>query len=123
MRLDIEVDASQLQAIDARLAMLPRKIADAASAAVKESGEAVRERVVRTVRVHTGRARDAIRVRLTGSRGLTADVGWFDRDTYYMQFNEFGTSSIAADPVLTRAAEEERGEFPRRVHKHIEGAL
>jgi len=106
-----------------RLAEVPEEVADAAREAVDEGAEAIREEVERTVRVNTGRARNTIRVRHVGTTGLSADVGWFDPDLYYMRFNEFGTEKITADPVLTRAAEAERVRFPRRVGEEIRREL
>lgn len=94
-----------------------------ARAAVEESGDAVRVQVARTVRVRTGRLRRGIRVRDVGAHSMTVEVGWFGRDEYYAKFVEFGTSSITADPVLTRAAEEERTRFPQRVTREIRERL
>lgn len=119
----VRVSARDLRRIQAEFAELPEQIKRGAQDAVEESGEAVREEVSRTVRKDTGRLSERVRVRHVGALGLTADVGWFDRDTYYAQFQEFGTSSITADPVLTRAAEQERRRFPRRLKDHIEENL
>lgn len=122
-RIIARVDSRDLARIQRRFRELPDRITEGAQEAVKESGETVREKVARNVRVWRGRLRDRVRVRFVGALGLTADVGWFDEDTYYAQFQEFGTSSITADPVLTRAGIEEENEFPRRLQRHIEDRL
>lgn len=122
-RITVRVDSREMKALHRQLDHVPAAVTEGAQEAVKESGEAVREQVERNVRVHTGRLKNRIRVRFVGSLGLTADVGWFDKDTYYAQFQEFGTSKITADPVLTRAGEEEKREFPKRLQKNVEGKL
>lgn len=122
-RITMRVDSRELTRLHRQLSQVPGRVTDGAQEAVQESGEAVREQVERTVRVDRGRLKNRVRVRFVGSLGLTADVGWFDQETYYAQFNEFGTSSIEADPVLTRAGEQERAEFPRRVQRHVSDNL
>ena len=119
----MRMSSRDFQRIERRLNRLPEAVIEGAGAAVRESSEAIRAQVERTVRVWRGLLRNKIRVREIGARGLTADVGWFDRDVYYAQFQEFGTSSITADPVLTRASLEEEREFPRRVRNEIERRL
>ena len=123
MAIRIRINDRDLNRISARFAELPAQITEGAQNAVDESGEAIREEVERDVRVNTGRLKNRIRVRKIGALGLTADVGWFDRDTYYAQFLEFGTEKIDADPVLTRASEEERGRFPERLQRNIGEAM
>jgi HK97 gp10 family phage protein len=119
----MRVESRTLQRVHKRLDLLPDRITEGSKEAVQESGEAIREQVERTVRVNTGRLKERIRVRLVGTKGLTADVGWFDKDTYYAQYQEFGTSKITADPVLTRAGVEEEARFPKRLREHIQGKL
>ena len=123
MSITVKLETRRLTQVHRQLDSLPERIKDGAREAVAESGEAVREQVERTVGVFRGRLKNRIRVRQVGALGLTADVGWFDKDTYYAQFVEFGTSSITANPVLTRAAEEERAKFARRVRKHVSDKL
>jgi len=122
-RITMRLDNRNLTRVHRELDTLPDRIREGAQEAVAESGEAVREQVERTVGVHSGRLKNDVRVREIGAHGLTADVGWFDQADYYAQFVEFGTEKITANPVLTRAAEEERGRFPARVRKHIGGKL
>jgi len=112
-----------LQELRRRLREVPDEVKDGARDAINEGAEAIRRDVERNVRVDTGRAREAVRVFSGWAFGLAADVGWKDPDVYYMKFNEFGTESIAADPVLTRAAEEERHRFPGRVGDSVRREL
>ncbi len=118
-RILMRVDSGDMRRIQRRFRELPDRITEGAQTAVEESGESVRDSVSRNVRVWRGKLKNKVKVRFVGALGLTADVGWFDDDTYYAQFQEFGTSSIEADPVLTRAALEEEGEFPDRLRRHI----
>lgn len=122
-RVVMRLDSRELNRIHRRLNEVPARVTEGAQEAVKESGDAIRDQVRDSVRVWRGKLRRKVRVRLRGALGLTADVGWFDADTYYAKFQEFGTSSITADPVLTTAAEQERARFPRRVQRHIEDRL
>lgn len=122
-KITMQVDSRRLQLVHRQLKLLPDRITEGAQEAVKESGEAIRHQVSDTVRVDTGRLKERVRVRLIGALGLTADVGWFDHDTYYAQFQEFGTSRISADPVLTRAGEMEQREFPKRLTRHVKDKL
>lgn len=106
-----------------RLHDVPADVADGARRAVRDGAEAVRDQVERTIRVDTGRARREVKVRHVGTGGLSADVGWFNPDMYYVKFLEHGTSSIAADPVLQTATEAERVRFAGRVSADVREAL
>lgn len=106
-----------------QLNRVPAHIREGARDAIEESAEAVRDQVRREIRVNTGNLRRSVRIRKIGAHGLSADVGWFSRDDYYVKFQEFGTSSITADPVLTRASAAETARFPRRVRRHVGSEL
>jgi len=121
-RITVHVDSAALNLLHRQLRRMPENIQDGIRAAVEESAETIRDEVKNTVGVHTGRLRERVRVREIGD-GTQADVGWFDDDTYYAQFVEFGTSKITANPVLTRAGEAERKEFPRRVRERVRERL
>jgi HK97 gp10 family phage protein len=97
---------------------LDDEIHAAALKAVEESARAVQSEARDQIRVRTGRARRELKVRVRAA-DLFADVGWSDPDVYYVKFLEYGTSSITADPVLTRAAEAERRRFPGRVTQEV----
>ena len=120
-RVIMRIDDRDVRRAQRRLLRVPDQIRDACKTAVRESSEAIRAQVRRTVGVFRGRLRERIRARRVGD--LTSDVGWFDRDTYYAKFVEFGTSKIRANPVLTRAGLEEEARFPRRVRDHIRRAI
>jgi len=120
-RVTMRINSRDLQRVQRDLDRIPEAVRQGAADAVEESAGSVRAQVSRTVRVWRGRLRDRVMVRR--HTALSADVGWFDNDTYYAQFQEFGTSSIEADPVLTRAALEEEREFPRRVRDMIRRRL
>jgi len=118
----MRLESRDLRRLQRQLNEVPEDVQRGAKEAVAESAETVRKQVERTVRVWRGKLKDRVRVREIGA-GLTADVGWFDDDTYYAQFQEFGTSSIEADPVLTTAAEEERARFVDRVRREVREEL
>lgn len=101
-----------------RLEELDDEIRDGALKAVEESARAVQGEARDQIRVRTGAAREGLKV-FERESALSADVGWRDPDLYYVKFLEFGTSSITADPVLTRAAEVERSRFPGRVSEEV----
>ena len=121
-RITMRLESRDLRRLQRQLNEVPEDVQRGAKEAVAESAETVRKQVERTVRVWRGKLKDRVRVREIGA-GLTADVGWFDDDTYYAQFQEFGTSSIEADPVLTTAAEEERARFVDRVRREVREEL
>lgn len=97
---------------------LDDEIRDAALKAIEEGARAVQDEARDQIRVRTGAARAGLKV-FERESDLFADVGWRDPDLYYVKFLEFGTSSITADPVLTRAAEAERRRFPGRVSDEV----
>lgn len=102
---------------------LPPAIAEGAQEAVDDTAEAVRQDAADNVRYYPGhnRSPDHLRntVRTRKIAPLSTDVGWFDEDSHYATFLEHGTSSIEADPVLTRAAEAERAEFVKRLRAAV----
>lgn len=101
-----------------RLADLDDEIHTGAANAVTEAAEAVRDEARDAVRVDTGALRRGLKA-FVDEGALSADVGWRDPDLYYAQYQEFGTSSISANPALTAAAEAERGRFPGRVTEDV----
>lgn len=109
MKFSVTADTSKLsvgveQALEAVLAGLEEGVADAA--------HALRDDAKRTVPVDTGKLRDGIGARV---KGLKAEVAVFDRDTYYGQWVEHGTSSRPAQPFMLPAAERERSRFVKRL--------
>ena len=116
----VTVSVEGLERLHRKLAQVPEHIREGAREAVDEAAEAVKDQVAATVGVHTGHLKRSVKVRHIGGTGLSADVGWFDANSYYAKFVEFGTSSITANPVLTAAGEQERTRFPRRVKAEVD---
>ena len=107
-----------LDELKKRLDRLGEQIEAGVLKAVEESAQAVRTDARSSVRVDTGRLQRGLIVRINRSK-LTAEVGWFDKDLYYAAFQEFGTSSVPANPALTGAAEAERPRFVRRLTEEV----
>lgn len=114
----ITVDISGLRQARGRLEDLPGELKDACRRAIKDGAEAVKETTETLVPVDTGHLSRNVRVRLR-ERGLSADVGWFDKKSYYAAFIEHGTESIRAEPSLGPALEEERPRLPARIRAEI----
>lgn len=66
----------------------------------------------------TGKYADAIEIR---NEGLMAEVGNFDRDTWYGIFPEYGTSRQPAQPAALPASELERNRLPDRLREVLRG--
>lgn len=113
--------------VDADLSELKAATADAVKAlvqgleeGVKEAAHAVRNDAKRNVPVDTGTLRDGIGAQ---TRGLKADVAVFDKDAFYGEFIEHGTSTRPARPFMLPAAERERKRFVKRLIKSVERRL
>ncbi|MDT0270256.1 HK97 gp10 family phage protein [Streptomyces sp. DSM 44915] len=105
-----------------RLEELPDEVRAALRRAVREAAEDVRAEVRAGVRVDTGRMRDAVDITYRDT-GLTARVGWDGTGVSYAQFQEFGTSSIPANPQLQPALERERGQITGRIRDEVKKVL
>ncbi|MDN3021538.1 HK97-gp10 family putative phage morphogenesis protein [Streptomyces sp. S.PB5] len=110
-----------------RLEDLPDEIKQALVKGVRESAEAVRDDVERTVPVDTsGRdshhLKDTVDIRYRED-DLVADVGWFNQEDYYAFFVERGTRSRPAQPSLHPALERERGRYQARLTDEVRRAL
>ncbi|MEU9972348.1 HK97-gp10 family putative phage morphogenesis protein [Streptomyces sp. NPDC051014] len=110
-----------------RLEELEPQIIEALQKAVKESAEAVQGETERTVPVdHSGRdthhLKDHVDIRYD-ENGLAAEVGWFDRESYYARFVEHGTRSIPPQPSLGPALELERTRYVRRLTEEVRAVL
>lgn len=114
----VTVDVSGLRQARGRLEELPRELKDACRRAVADGAEAVKEQTESTVPVDSGHLSRNVRVRRREG-GLSADVGWFDKKSYYAAFIEHGTESIRAQPTLGPALEAERPRLPRRLRDEI----
>lgn len=118
----ITVDLSGLDGLADKLAGLPDEILAAAREAVRESAEDVQRETLLNVRKDTGQLQRDLKIRYRKS-GLLAQIGWFDRRSFYAWFHEFGTSSIPARPALGPAIEAERQHIGKRVADAIRRVL
>lgn len=121
------VTVTGLDRLRKRLEGLPDDIEAALVRAVKESAEAVRDDVRRTVPVDA-RGRDARHLRDTVAiryreGGLVAEVGWFDQADSYATFVEYGTRRRPAQPSLRPAFERERRAYAARLSDEVREAL
>lgn len=85
-------------------ARIAKVIRDNALADARGFAEAVRDNAKRRAPVDTGALRDSIEMHAEGDRTFVVEVGQF-----YGAFVEYGTSRAPAQPFLTPAFEEERG--------------
>jgi HK97 gp10 family phage protein len=118
-------DGVEIEGLDEllkRLDQLAEKIEAAALRAVKEAAEAVADGARGNVRVDTGRLREGVTV-IIDKENLSASIGWRDPKLYYAVFQEFGTSSVPANPALTAAGETERQHFPARLAAEVRKAI
>lgn len=116
------VKALNLPQVEQDIKRFKGDIQDAVREAVAESAKAVAEGTRELVNVNTGALRDGVTIIPTGD-GLGAQVGWSDPDLYYATFQEFGTTSIPANPALTSAAEIEREQFTARTTEILNGVI
>ncbi|MEU9654193.1 HK97-gp10 family putative phage morphogenesis protein [Streptomyces sp. NPDC048110] len=116
------VTITGLARLRGRLEDLPDDIKRALARAVKESAEAVRDDVKRTVAVNTGNLQEKVDIRYQ-EEGLVAQVGWHDQEDYYAVFVERGTRSQAAQPSLMPALERERGRYRARLTEEVRRVL
>ncbi|MDX3235653.1 HK97 gp10 family phage protein [Streptomyces sp. ME03-5709C] len=118
MRVQIE----GLEHLRDRLEELAPQILEAAKPAVREAAESVKTTVRQFVAVDSGNLRDSVDIRYEDD-GLTAEIGWRDRDDFYASIHEHGTRRIRARPVLGPALDAERAPFPDRVRTEVRQAL
>lgn len=116
-RLNVDVDGADR--VRAALQRIPGKVRAGGESAVSQAGEAMADEVRANVRIESGRLRDSVAV---NTDGTSASVG-YGADVDYAAFQEFGTSSIPANPALTAAAEGERGKLPDRVAEAVNREL
>ncbi|MET9516387.1 HK97-gp10 family putative phage morphogenesis protein [Streptomyces sp. NPDC002994] len=104
------------------LERLAPDIIAAAKKTVKESAEAVREDTKRAVRVDTTNTRESVDIDYQED-GLRAEVGWKDREDWYVSLHEHGTRRIPANPALGPALEAERAKFEDRLKAEVRKVL
>ena len=109
-----------------RLADLEPRLIEALQKAVKESAEAVRDETANTVPVDANNRGTHLKDTVTAryeDNGLTAEVGWFDAESYYARFVEHGTRRAPAQPSLGPALELERTRYVQRLTDEVRAAL
>jgi HK97 gp10 family phage protein len=104
------------------LADLGPEIIAATMRAVEAGSEQIRDDTRAGVRVDTGALRAGVEA-IVNRKRQEARIGWRDPKLYYVLFEEFGTSSIPANPALFTAAEAERVRFPDRVAAEVRKAI
>jgi HK97 gp10 family phage protein len=93
-----------------RIPQVLRDIDVRTQAAVAATAELVKQTAVSRVPVDQGDLRDSIEVKETESpfkRRVVAGSG----NTFYGHFQEFGTEKMPAQPFMTPAAEDAKGQF------------
>lgn len=121
-RRDVTISIDGMRELRRALEDLPDEVKAALRKAIKESAEAVRDEVKKTVPVATGNLRESVDIRYEDD-GLTAKVGWWKRDDYYARWVEFGTTSRPAQPSLGPATELERLHIVDRLREHVRRAI
>lgn len=100
--------------LDRVLTTVEAEVADV----VQESAEAVREGWQQRVAFDTGVLHDGIEIQYAAD-GLSADIGVFDPELYYVDFVENGSSTQPAQPAARPAVADEERELPRRVTRAV----
>ncbi|MGW2580836.1 HK97-gp10 family putative phage morphogenesis protein [Streptomyces virginiae] len=104
------------------LDQLDETVITALKKGVKEAAEAVRDDTKQTVARNTGHLQENVDIRYE-QEGLTAEIGWFDDQSYYATFLENGTRSRPAQPALGPALERERGRYRARLTDEVKRVL
>ncbi|MFE2106638.1 HK97-gp10 family putative phage morphogenesis protein [Kitasatospora sp. NPDC059463] len=121
-RSGLTVQIHGLERLVEQLEAMPERVQAALRRVVKESAEDVQRETLLNVRKDTGFLQRALDIRYS-SNSLKAEVGWFNRDSYYAAFHEFGTKSISAKPALGPAIEGERNRIRDRVIAEVNKEL
>ncbi|MFC8704720.1 HK97-gp10 family putative phage morphogenesis protein [Streptomyces anulatus] len=115
----------QIEGLDAlrdQLADLTPTIRAAGFKALKDSAEAIRADASAGVRVDSGNLQQSAKARFHNNQ-LLAEIGWWDRDDFYVIVHEFGTRKIPARPALGPALEAERTKLAARIQAEVRRAL
>lgn len=108
--------------LKAKLAELDENAGKAAAAALRTWAGEVRDDARRNVPVDTGYLRSKIAARVE-PRYLTAKVGVWDRDAYYSQWVEQGSSRQEPQPFLQPAFRRNRRSFRGHLRTELERRL
>jgi HK97 gp10 family phage protein len=107
LSVDIQLDTSGL---DRRLRQMPARI----QVARRQAAENIKQGAANRSRVRTGKMQKGWSVE-HGAEESTVSNG-----VPYTIFNEYGTSRMSAQPMLTPAVEEERSKFVEAIRAEIE---
>ncbi|MET9396282.1 HK97-gp10 family putative phage morphogenesis protein [Kitasatospora sp. NPDC002965] len=121
-RSGLTVQVHGLERLVERLREMPDEIQTVMRRVVRESAIDVQRETLLNVRKDTGKLQRTLDIRYTND-GLKAEVGWFERDSFYAAFQEFGTKSIPARPALGPAIEGERNRIRDRLIAELNQAL
>lgn len=116
------VEVIGLDRLARRLAEVVPQLKEAAQAAVKESGKAMKTDVQNHVRRDTNNLHDSVEDTYDND-GLRTSVGWRDQDDFYSLFHERGTKSLPANPTLMPALERESSELVTRLRAEVRRQL
>jgi HK97 gp10 family phage protein len=112
------VEVVGLPRLERRLAALVPQLREAAQAAVKESGKAMKKDVEDHVRRDTSNLHNSVKDTYEND-GLRTSVGWRDRDDLYAVFHERGTKSMPANPTLIPALAREGPALAARLRAEV----
>lgn len=116
------VEVIGLDRLERRLAEVVPQLKEAAQAAVKESGKAMKTDVQRNVRRDTNNLHGSVEDTYEND-GLQTSVGWRDQDDFYSLFHERGTTSMPANPTLIPALAREGSELVARLRAEVRRQL
>ncbi|WP_189146842.1 HK97-gp10 family putative phage morphogenesis protein [Streptomyces lacrimifluminis] len=116
------VEVIGLDRLERRLAEVVPQLKEAAQAAVKESGKAMKADVQNNVRRDTNNLHDSVGDTYDND-GLQTSVGWSNQDDLYAAFHEAGTKSMPANPTLIPALAREGTELVTRLRAEVRGHL
>lgn len=112
------VEVIGLDRLTRRLEEVVPQLREAAQAAVKESGKAMKADVQTNVRRDTNNLHDSV-ADTYDNDGLRTSVGWRDQDDLYDIFHERGTKSMPANPTLIPALARESSELVTRLRAEV----
>jgi HK97 gp10 family phage protein len=112
------VEVIGLDRLERRLAELVPELKEAAQAAVKDAGQAMKADVQRGVRRDTNNLHDSVEDTYQKD-GLQVSVGWRDQDDLYAVFHERGTRRLPANPTLIPALEREGAQLVARLKDEV----
>lgn len=118
----VTVEIEGLAELGEQLDDLQTDIKAACFKALKESAAAVVAGTQQRVAVDSRNLHTSVKARFENNR-LRAEVGWWDQDDRYAQYQEFGTHKMPARPSLGPALEEERPKIEDRIKTEVRKVL